>query len=415
MIMNAVADHLWQSTWFGCAAWLLALLVRKDSARVRYWVWSAASLKFLVPFACLSWLGNQFILQLPDRPAFLPVIHQVAMPISGGTISIETFGGATKYGVIALWTLGSVLLLRRWIVEYLHSRALIRTSEPSDVVSWVSVRVSDRIAEPMLIGIADPVILLPKYALEKLAPEQVDAVIAHETWHVQRRDNLAGAIHTLVQALFWFHPFVWWIGAKLIHEREHACDEGALDDGCDPLTYAQALLRVCTHSVASRHFCRASAAGGDLRVRLRAIVSAKRRPRFALISRSILVAALLGCIAVQVGLGINLVAAADLKVASGAHSIRLSNPAQRPLTVLHEDFVYARNVSLRELISQVYSVNGRGVKSNDLALDYPRYDIELRASDTELTNHEQLVAELLKRQFNLELVIQTGLRAAKND
>ena len=413
--MSALADHLWQSTWFGCAAWLLAFLVRKDSARVRYWVWSAASVKFLVPFAWLSWIGNQFILELHDRPAFLPVMRQIAAPIAGGTVWIESFGGATKYGVIALWALGSVLLLRRWIVEYLHSRALVRTSEPCDVASWVSVRASDRIAEPTLIGIADPVILLPKSALEKLTPEQVDAVIAHETWHVQRRDNLAGAIHTLVQTVFWFHPFVWWIGAKLVHEREHACDEGAVKDGCDPLIYAEALLRVCTHSVASRHFCRASAAGGDLRVRVRAIVSDKRCSRLVLIPRGILVAALLGCIAVQVGLGINLVAAADLKVAQGAHSIRLSDPAQRPLMVLHGDFVYARNVSLRELISQVYSVNGRGVRSDERSLDYPRYDIELRASQDAFTDHQQLVADLLKRRFNFELVMQTGLRAAEND
>ncbi len=47
----AVGNHLWQSTLFAVAAGLLTLALRKNHARARYWLWLAASLKFLVPFS----------------------------------------------------------------------------------------------------------------------------------------------------------------------------------------------------------------------------------------------------------------------------------------------------------------------------------------------------------------------------
>ena len=48
-----LADHVWQSTLFLVAAALVTLGLRKNHARVRYGVWLAASLKFLVPFTLL--------------------------------------------------------------------------------------------------------------------------------------------------------------------------------------------------------------------------------------------------------------------------------------------------------------------------------------------------------------------------
>ena len=55
----AVGNHLWQSTLFAAAAGLLTLALRKNHARARYWLWLAASLKFLVPFSLLTSLGSR--------------------------------------------------------------------------------------------------------------------------------------------------------------------------------------------------------------------------------------------------------------------------------------------------------------------------------------------------------------------
>ena len=57
---------------------------------------------------------------------------------------------------------------------------------------------------------------------------QLEAVIAHELCHVRHRDNLIAAIHMFVETVFWFHPLVWWIGKRMVEERERACDEEVL-------------------------------------------------------------------------------------------------------------------------------------------------------------------------------------------
>src|ERR1700679_2797406 len=68
----ALANHLWQSTAFGLLAWLLTLALRRNHARVRYAVWLAASIKFLIPFSLLVSVGN--LLPYPKQPV-APVVY----------------------------------------------------------------------------------------------------------------------------------------------------------------------------------------------------------------------------------------------------------------------------------------------------------------------------------------------------
>ncbi len=62
---SALANHLWQSTLFAGVAGLLTLALRDNHARVRHWVWLAASCKFLIPVFLLIALGGH----IPWRPA----------------------------------------------------------------------------------------------------------------------------------------------------------------------------------------------------------------------------------------------------------------------------------------------------------------------------------------------------------
>ena len=70
----AVANHLWQSTAFAVVAGLLTLALRKNQARARYWVWMAASMKFLLPFALLAAIGSHLA-----RPRAVPAPAQQTM------------------------------------------------------------------------------------------------------------------------------------------------------------------------------------------------------------------------------------------------------------------------------------------------------------------------------------------------
>jgi uncharacterized protein (TIGR03435 family) len=52
-----LANHLWQSTFCAAVLWLLAVTLRKNAAEVRYWLWLAASAKFLIPFSIAAIAG----------------------------------------------------------------------------------------------------------------------------------------------------------------------------------------------------------------------------------------------------------------------------------------------------------------------------------------------------------------------
>src|SRR5207302_10820487 len=97
---------------------------------------------------------------------------------------------------------------------------------------------------------------------------RLESVITHELCHVRRRDNLAAALHMLFEALFWFHPLVWWMGARLVDERERACDEEVLSLGADPQVYAESILKVCKFYVESPLACVSGVTGAELKKRM---------------------------------------------------------------------------------------------------------------------------------------------------
>ena len=72
----------------------------------------------------------------------------------------------------------------------------------------------------------------------------------------------------IVEAVFWFHPLVWWISARLMEERERACDEGVLELGSEPQVYAESILKTCEFCVESPLACVSGVTGADLKKRI---------------------------------------------------------------------------------------------------------------------------------------------------
>jgi uncharacterized protein (TIGR03435 family) len=127
--------------------------------------------------------------------------------------------------------------------------------------------------EPGVFGIFRPVILLPEGIAASLMPKQLEAILAHELRHIGYRDNLTAAMHMCVETLFWFHPVIWWIGAKLMDERERDCDEAVLRQGSRPGDYARGIVHVCETYVASPLACASGIGGSDLKKRIREIMT----------------------------------------------------------------------------------------------------------------------------------------------
>lgn len=262
-----VAAHIWQSTLFAAVATLLALALRRNQARVRYWIWTVASYKFLIPFSWLVTIGHLF--RWRAAPVTIPSIFltnlSADMPAPDHSLAMALFIGA-------VWSCGFVVVTAGWAREWLRIRAIVRAASPIPLGLPIPVRSTAARLEPGVFGIARPVLLLPEGIAARLTQMQLHAVLAHELCHVRRRDNLTAALHMAVEAIFWFHPLVWWLGVRLIHERERACDEDVLQAGSEAQAYAESILKVCEFYLESPLTCISGITGSDLKKRMERIM-----------------------------------------------------------------------------------------------------------------------------------------------
>jgi beta-lactamase regulating signal transducer with metallopeptidase domain len=124
-----------------------------------------------------------------------------------------------------------------------------------------------------------PILLWPEGISKHLEDAHLEAIVAHEVWHVRRRDNLAAALHMLIEAVFWFYPLVWWLGARLVEERERACDEAVLELGGERQVYAESILKTCEFCVGFPLACASGVTGADLKMRIVHIMSPRKADR----------------------------------------------------------------------------------------------------------------------------------------
>ncbi len=290
----AVGNHLWQSTLFAAVAGLLTLALRKNHARVRYWLWLAASLKFLVPFSLLTSLGNRMAWSrgsaaTPGALAF--VIEQVSRPFAQQASSrepVQAIFAALPAILAAVWGCGFAVVLVVWFARWRRVSAGIKNATPlhqgrevaalrqleqaAGIRRKIEIFLSGASLEPGILGIVKPVLIWPQGISDRLDNAHLDAILAHEVWHVRRNDNLAAAVHMVVEAIFWFHPLVWWLGARMVDERERACDEEVLL-GSQPQVYAESILKICEFCVGSPLACVAGVTGSDLKKRIANIMN----------------------------------------------------------------------------------------------------------------------------------------------
>jgi bla regulator protein BlaR1 len=331
----ALLAHLWQSTLCAMVAWGVVVALRGYSARLRYLVWLAASLKFLVPFSALTALGLELrssgagglLISEALANAALSIARPLSAPVELSARGVV--GEDLKLLLSVLWAAGCAVFLARWFLSWQRARAAVREAEPIRLDVPIDVRVSPDFSEPGVFGVREPVLLLPTGVVTKLSADELAAVISHEMCHVRRRDNLAASLHMLVEAVFWFHPLVWWIGRKLLEERERACDEAVIELGAAPRTYAEGILKACRLSIESRLGIVAGAAGANLRQRIEVICRNQPSRRLGAVGRGGLVTLGIAVLLVPVSVGLATPRPVERDPALHATSIHACSPGMR--------------------------------------------------------------------------------------
>lgn len=423
-----ILNHLWQSTVFVAAVAVLSLAFRHNRARLRYGLWFCASVKFLVPFAALAAIGD--LLQWTQAPASIasvmtsPVAQEFSEPFADTSLDTAVLVAATRIPdwiaplLFGVWLCGVAVIASRRAKQWRRVRAALIASSPWQATAAspadIPVRTAPTVLEPGVFGLWKPVIVLPARIEAHLTATQLAAVLAHEECHARCRDGLTAVVHMLVEAIFWFHPMVWWVGGRLIIEREQACDEHVVAETAEPVAYAEGILTVCKRYVESPLMNVAGVGGADIRARIHSILSNRIGANLSLPKRIALAMAAVTALMVPIVVGsleaAALTAAQAREVAAFAAATVKPTPSEargeiEPSIVmfLPSGGFRRTNSTLRTLVRTAYGVHEYQVVGGPSWTDDDRYDIEAASEepaprDVTLKKIQGLLADRFKLQ-----------------
>jgi bla regulator protein blaR1 len=436
MFINSVWNHLWQSTLFAAMVAMLTLALRKNQAHWRRRLWLAASLKFLVPFSVLAGIGSRLgwrsvraapaglsvLMEQVSQSIAPPVVHQAAIPASSPAVSWPAV-------LLVLWFCGFAAALVRWWWNWRRVRTAVRAAVSlNEGRESLALRRIERIAgirrpihlfssagrlEPGVFGVFRTVLLWPAGISDCLADAQLEAIMAHEVCHVRRRDNLGAALHTLVETVFWFHPLVWWLGARLVDEREKACDEEVLRMGSEPEVYAASILKTCQYFLAPPRLSMAGVTGSDLKKRIERIMLRRMGRQLDFRRKLLLAAAGIAAVAGPILFGVasgpamqaqSQPAAPAAPPAFEVASVKPNSSGDRNtmFQITPGGRFHCSNVSPQMLIIMAYDLKPNQLTGGPNWLDSTKYDITAKAEGPEDPDRlKQMMQTLLADRFKL--------------
>ena len=204
----------------------------------------------------------------------------------------------------------------------------------------------------------------------------------------------------VVEAIFWFHPLVWWIERRMLDERERACDEAVLGAGNDPDEYVAGILTVCRFTLRAPLACVAGVSGAELRTRIESIVRMELGKRMTVTRRvavALVAAVLLGVPIVAGLVRTPVVVAAFAPPAGPLPFLQIQDPPRQSFEVASvkpnksgetSSFLQPRpggnfavgNMTLRGLIMFAYGIQGFQLVGAPDWVATERFDITAKAA-----------------------------------
>lgn len=161
--------------------------------------------------------------------------------------------------VLRLWLLGVALFGLQQVLAWRHLRRLVHRGVEAEgelqtllsglvdrlgIRQRVTLLSSHDLSVPTVIGALKPVILVPMGTLTRMSREDLEMILAHELAHIRRHDYAVNLLQSVIETLLFYHPAVWWVSGQVRQEREHCCDDSAVDLWGDSRGYARALLNL---------------------------------------------------------------------------------------------------------------------------------------------------------------------------
>ncbi len=290
-ISDAWLGVMWKVLWQGALSiglvWLVCRLWTRIPPFFKSWLWRLVCLKLLVTFIWI--IPFQVTVPLHVTPAPVTRVFSAksapAPYIDGGRQMIRInplVGGTARKNrvdripitkaiaepLMLVWITGVLLwslrLVREWaIIRRLSAKcALLQdnnlNAEVSELCKRFGIRkvptlmVHDKYG-PMLTGLREPIIILPKCILSQNGLTDLRPVIAHELAHLKRNDLFWGLIASIAQGLCFFHPLVRLSQREFTLAQEMASDAASMEIlALRPEEYGQSLLSTIKDCSSSR-------------------------------------------------------------------------------------------------------------------------------------------------------------------
>ncbi|HKQ39159.1 MAG TPA: M56 family metallopeptidase, partial [Verrucomicrobiae bacterium] len=240
----AWADALWKASWQGGlalgAVWCICRFMPRISPGFKMWLWRLAWIKLLLS---LFWTAS---IELPlleppqtrDAPQAVPITH-IESILPEAAVEPRTIARSSLNTVSLLFIVWLAALFARAVAlghQWRQSARLKQDSLPlanSSLVELCShlnvrkapaLRQSSEISVPVVVGILQPAVIVPR----DVRQHELRMMLAHELAHLKRRDLLWGWLPAICHTLFFFHPLLWLTRREWLLAQEMACDELAL-------------------------------------------------------------------------------------------------------------------------------------------------------------------------------------------
>lgn len=167
--------------------------------------------------------------------------QSLSIPLPGPGNESNSVNPMQVWGAVGtlLWLAGMSIMLLCGLFSYLLLCYRLRCS----VLLQDNIFQSEQVVSPFILGFWRPHIYIP-FGMEG---HTLELVLAHERYHLRRRDHWVKLAAYLLLTLHWFNPLCWVAFRLMGKDMEMSCDEHVLAErqhSCKP--YCNALLAFAT-------------------------------------------------------------------------------------------------------------------------------------------------------------------------
>jgi multidrug efflux pump subunit AcrA (membrane-fusion protein) len=233
---------------------LLLQVLRVKDPSIRLGAWTALLCgSMAIPFfAAVLPRVPLVLMRASERTDPAPALHSVSPPepqpgslrsaVPSGHTATPFKGFDWTRAALGTYILGAFALLFRLCLGLAMSMRLLRNSRPTgQSTDGIGIRESDQVAAPVALGIARPVIVLPR-DWPQWDSAKLQSVLMHEQSHISRCDPAVQFLSAIHRAVLWHSPMSWFLHKRIVRAAEDASDDAAIAASGDRTFYAQVLL-----------------------------------------------------------------------------------------------------------------------------------------------------------------------------